>query len=191
MPSISTLGIPGSASTAIMIGGLMIQGIQPGPMLFVDRPTFPYSIFAAMLVGLPVMLALGLFGVRLWVKVTLIPVGALATAITAICILGAYTNENGMYPVWVMVGLGVAGYLMRKVDIHPAPIVLALVLAAMMETNFRRALMGTGGDPRVFVTSPISACMLVLAILVVVVPALHNFKRRRASFSKASARTDP
>jgi putative tricarboxylic transport membrane protein len=191
MAPLLTLGIPGSASTAIMIGGLLIQGIQPGPMLFVDRPTFPYSIFAAMLLGLPVMVALGLFGVRLWVKVTLIPVGALATAITAICILGAYTNENGMYPVWVMVGLGVAGYLMRKVDIHPAPIVLALVLATMMETNFRRALMGTGGDPRIFVTSPISACMLVLAILVVVVPALHNFKRRRASFSKASARTDP
>jgi putative tricarboxylic transport membrane protein len=74
---------------------------------------------------------------------------------------------------------------MRKVDIHPAPIVLALVLATMMETNFRRALMGTGGDPTVFVTSPISACMLALAVLVVVVPTYRNFKRRRASLSAA------
>ena len=165
-----TLGIPGSASTAIMIGGLTIQGIKPGPMLFVDTPTFPYAIFASLLISLPLMMAVGLLGIRLWVKVTLIPVGALATGITAICILGAYTNENGMYPVWIMVGTGIAGYLMRKVDIHPAPIVLALVLAEMMETNFRRALMGEGGDPTIFVTSPISAGMLAVAALVIFVP---------------------
>jgi putative tricarboxylic transport membrane protein len=173
-----TLGIPGSASTAIMIGGLTIQGIKPGPMLFVDNPSFPYAIFASLLLSLPLMIAVGLLGIRLWVKVTLIPVGALATGITAICILGAYTNENGMYPVWIMVGTGIAGYLMRKVDIHPAPVVLALVLAEMMETNFRRALMGEGGDPTIFVTSPISAGMLAVAALVVFVPLFRMLSVR-------------
>jgi putative tricarboxylic transport membrane protein len=181
MAPLLTLGIPGSASTAIMIGGLTIQGIKPGPMLFVDTPTFPYAIFASLLISLPLMMAVGLLGIRLWVKVTLIPVGALATGITAICILGAYSNENGMYPVWIMVGFGIAGYLMRKVDIHPAPIVLALVLADMMETNFRRALMGEGGDPTILVTSPISAGMLIVAALVVFVPLFRLLKERNRS----------
>jgi putative tricarboxylic transport membrane protein len=178
MAPLLTLGIPGSASTAIMIGGLTIQGIKPGPMLFVDTPTFPYAIFASLLISLPLMMAVGLLGIRLWVKVTLIPVGALATGITAICILGAYSNENGMYPVWIMVGFGIAGYLMRKVDIHPAPIVLALVLAEMMETNFRRALMGEGGDPTILVTSPISAGMLIVAAMVVFVPLFRMLSSR-------------
>jgi putative tricarboxylic transport membrane protein len=178
MAPLLTLGIPGSASTAIMIGGLTIQGIKPGPMLFVDTPTFPYAIFASLLISLPLMMAVGLLGIRLWVKVTLIPVGALATGITAICILGAYSNENGMYPVWIMVGFGIAGYLMRKVDIHPAPIVLALVLAEMMETNFRRALMGEGGDPTILVTSPISAGMLIVAAMVVFVPLFRILSSR-------------
>jgi putative tricarboxylic transport membrane protein len=178
MAPLLTLGIPGSASTAIMIGGLTIQGIKPGPMLFIDTPTFPYAIFASLLISLPLMMAVGLLGIRLWVKVTLIPVGALATGITAICILGAYSNENGMYPVWIMVGFGIAGYLMRKVDIHPAPIVLALVLAEMMETNFRRALMGEGGDPTILVTSPISAGMLIVAAMVVFVPLFRMFSSR-------------
>jgi len=181
-----TLGIPGSASTAIMIGGLLIQGIQPGPMLFVENPDFPFAIFASLLVGLPIMMAVGLLGVRLWVKITLIPIGALATGITAICILGAYSNENSMYPVWIMVGFGISGYLMRKAEIHPAPIVLALVLASMMETNFRRVLMGGGGDPMVFLTSPISAGMLIVAALVVTSPLIRKFTDRRRARKTAN-----
>jgi putative tricarboxylic transport membrane protein len=91
-----------------------------------------------------------------------------------------------MYPVWIMVGFGISGYLMRKAEIHPAPIVLALVLASMMETNFRRVLMGGGGDPMVFLTSPISAGMLIVAALVVTSPLIRKFTDRRRARKTAN-----
>jgi putative tricarboxylic transport membrane protein len=186
MAPLLTLGIPGSASTAIMIGALMIHGIRPGPMLFVDQPFFPYAIFASMLCGIPVMVLLGLFGVRLWVKVTLIPPGILAVVVAAICILGAYSNEGTMYPVWIMLSFGIMGYLMRKVDIHPAPVVLALVLGEMMETNFRRALMGENGDPMVFLTAPISAVLLIVAALVILSPTIRTLWERKLGAPKTA-----
>jgi putative tricarboxylic transport membrane protein len=186
MAPLLTLGIPGSASTAIMIGALMIHGIRPGPMLFVDQPYFPYAIFASMLCGIPIMVLLGLFGVRLWVKVTLIPTGILAVIVAAICVLGAYSNESTMYPVWIMIAFGVGGYLMRKVDVHPAPVVLALVLGEMMETNFRRALMGQGGDPMVFLAAPISAVLLIVAALVVLAPVLRTLWGRKLGAPKTA-----
>lgn len=180
------LGVPGSASTAVLIGALMVQGINPGPLLFVENPEIPYAVFAALLLGLPVMLLLGLFGVRYWVKLTLIPPGLLASGVAGVCVLGAYTNTNGMYPVWIMLGFGVAGYLMRKVDIHPAPVVLALVLGDMMETNFRRALIGGAGDPMVLVNKPIAAVLLGVTLLVILAPIVRALRARSRASAEAA-----
>ena len=171
------LGVPGSASAAILIGGLTIQGLQPGPMLFTNNPEIPYSIFVSLIIGLPIMVAIGLFGVPLWVRLTRIPRAAIATLVASICMLGAFASSNNTFEVLIMVIFGVVGYLLRKANIQPAPIVLALVLGAMMESNLRRALV-TANDNLLFIVSkPIAAALLFAAAVVLLSPL---FGRRRA-----------
>ncbi|MPZ39996.1 MAG: hypothetical protein GEU95_18455 [Rhizobiales bacterium] len=171
------LGVPGSASAAILIGGLMIHGLQPGPLLFTNSPQVPYSIFASLLIGLPIMVVLGLAGARLWVLVTLIPRGVVATMVGALCLTGAYASDNDEFSVAVAVAFGVIGYLLRKVDIQPAPIVLALVLGEMMEINLRRGLISGNNSLMFFLSSPISGSLLVVAALLLFVSL---FTRKRA-----------
>ncbi|MBE0557754.1 MAG: tripartite tricarboxylate transporter permease, partial [Proteobacteria bacterium] len=173
------LGVPGSASAAILIGALTIQGVQPGPLLFSKNPEIPYSIFATLLFAVPFMVAIGLFGLRIWMKVTNIPKGLLATCVTAICVIGAYASSNNLYPVWVMIFSGIFGYLLRKVDIPMAPIVLALVLGFMAEVNFRRAYIHSNGDFSAFVTHPITMILLVLSVLTMVVPVILESRKKR------------
>lgn len=173
------LGVPGSASAAILIGALTIQGIEPGPLLFTKNPEIPYSIFVVLLFSVPFMVCIGLFGLRLWMKVTAIPKGLLATCITAICIVGAYSSGNNLYPVWVTILSGIVGYLLRKVHIPMAPIVLALVLGFMMEVNFRRAYIQSGGDLSVFLKHPITMALIVLSILSVALPILRGMRAKR------------
>ncbi|MFC6674183.1 tripartite tricarboxylate transporter permease [Marinobacterium aestuariivivens] len=171
------LGIPGSASAAVLIGGLSIQGLEPGPLLFQNHPEIPYSIFVSLLLGLPIMLALGLMGVRVWVRVTLVPKGIVASVVAGICLLGAYASTNDVFTVAVTAFFGVAGYLLRKVGVHPAPVVLALVLGYLMESNFRRAMLMSGDDWSFFVSKPIAAGLLGCALLVLVAPLMHLLKR--------------
>ncbi len=178
MAPLLALGIPGSASTAIMIGALTIQGIQPGPLLFTKNPEIPYSIFASLLFGVPGMVAIGLLGARLWMRVVNIPKSLLATVVTGICVLGAYSYGNSMYPVWVMISCGIGGYILRKVEIPMAPIVLALVLGFMMEVNLRRALIVSDGNISIFLSHPITVVILILAILTLLSPILPGIKRR-------------
>ena len=171
------LGVPGSASAAVLIGGLTIQGLQPGPMLFVNNPQIPYSIFVSLLVGLPIMTAIGLLGVPLWVRLTRIPPGAIATLVACICVLGAFASSNNSFEVLVTVVFGIIGYFLRKVDIHPAPIVLALVLGYMMESNLRRAMI-IGNDNLLFLVSrPIAIVLLLGAVLVIASPLLGRLRR--------------
>lgn len=174
MAPLLALGIPGSASTAIMIGALTIQGIQPGPLLFTKNPEIPYSIFASLLLGVPGMVAIGLLGARLWMRVVNIPKSLLATVVTGICVLGAYAHSNSMYPVWVMITSGIAGYILRKVEIPMAPIVLALVLGFMMEVNLRRALIVSDGDLSIFLSHPLTLIILVLAVLTLLTPIIRG-----------------
>ena len=173
------LGIPGSASAAILIGGLTIQGVQPGPLLFENNPEIPYSIFASLIIGLPFMILLGLAGVRLWVGVTTIPKGIVATVVAGICLLGAYASTNDVFTVGITVFFGVTGYILRKVNIKPAPIILALVLGYMMEVNFRRAMLMSGDDLSFLVEKPISAFLLVIACAILALPLLKMTLVRR------------
>ena len=172
------LGIPGSASAAVLIGGLTIQGLQPGPLLFTNNPEIPYAIFVGLFVGLPIMLAVGLFGARLWVQITRIPRAVVATIVASICMLGAYAAANDTFEVMVTAFFGVIGYLLRRCDIHPAPIVLALVLGDMLESNLRRAMITDNDNVLAVISHPITAGLLLLAVLVMVSPLLG---RRRAS----------
>ncbi len=120
------LGIPGKASTAVLVGALAIQGVRPGPLIFTQHPEIPYSIYIALLVGMPFMVMLGLFGSRLWVRLTTIPSGIVTALVCATCLLGTFSEANDIFAITVAVAFGIIGYLLSKVEIEPAPIVLAL-----------------------------------------------------------------
>ncbi|MGO4852350.1 tripartite tricarboxylate transporter permease [Phaeovulum sp. W22_SRMD_FR3] len=180
MAPLLALGIPGSATTAVMIGALMVQGIQPGPLLFTRTPEIPYTVFASLFIGIPVMIFIGLAGARVWAQVANIPRPAIAAIVAGICFVGAYASETTMFPVHVMAVCGIAGYLLRKVGIPLAPIILAMVLGQLMEVNFRRALISNQGDWDIFYTSPLTLVLLLVAVLAFVLPGLGAWRRRRA-----------
>ncbi|QXC49355.1 tripartite tricarboxylate transporter permease [Agrobacterium salinitolerans] len=179
MAPLLALGIPGSPTTAVMIGALMIQGIQPGPLLFSRNPEIPYTIFASLWIGVPIMMLIGLAGARGWAQVANIPRPAIAAIVSAICLVGAYSSEGTMFPVYVMTAFGILGYLLRKIQIPLAPIILALVLGEMMETNFRRALITSHGSLDIFYSSPLTLVLLLIAALAFVLPAIGFIRRRR------------
>jgi putative tricarboxylic transport membrane protein len=174
------LGIPSKASVAILIGALTINGVQPGPLIFIKNPEIPYAIYIALLVGMPFMVVLGLWGARMWVRLTLIPTSIVAALVAAICLLGTYAESNDLFAVYTAIVFGVIGYVLRKAGIAPAPIVLALVLGYMMESNFRRAMLQSGGDPSVFLVNPIAASCLILALAAFVVPLVQNLLNARS-----------
>lgn len=171
------LGIPASATAAILIGALMIQGVQPGPLLFVRNPEIPYSIFMSQLIGVPFMVAVGLFGAKLWAQVVRVPNFMLIPIIVGVSLVGAYSSENSMFPVYIALFFGFVGYVLRKVDIPLAPIVLALVLVPMAETNYRQALIIADGSHMIFLTQPITVVLLLGAALSFVIPFIRPRKR--------------
>lgn len=175
------LGIPGSASAAILIGALTIHGLQAGPKLFADTPEIPYTLFAALLISVPIMTLIGLFGVNIWAKVVKIPKNILAVIVATICIVGSYSYSNSMYPVWIMLIFGILGYFIRKVDVPTTPIVLAMVLGFMIETNFRRALIISTGDFSFFLSRPIALVLFVLAIVMFIAPLIKKYKKNKNS----------
>lgn len=184
------LGIPGKASTAVLVGALAIQGVRPGPLIFTQHPEIPYSIYIALLVGMPFMVLLGLLGSRLWVRLTTIPASVVTGLVAATCLLGTYSESNDIFAVGVAVAFGIIGYLLSKVEIEPAPIVLALVLGYMMESNFRRSLVMSGDDMGIFLREPISAVCLGLALIIFAAPfvqSLLGWRRRRAALSSPPA----
>lgn len=170
------LGIPGSPTTAIMIGALMIHGIQPGPLLFTTNPEIPYTIFASLWIGVPIMVLIGLAGAKFWARVADIPRPAIAAIVAGICIIGAYASENSMFPVYVTLVFGIIGYVLRKAGIPLAPIILALVLGDMLETNFRRAMVISNGELDIFYTSPLTLLLLLVAALSFTLPALRSMR---------------
>ncbi len=170
------LGIPGSPTTAIMIGALMIHGIQPGPLLFTSNPEIPYTIFATLWVSVPLMVLIGLAGAKVWAQVANIPRPAVAAIVAAVCVVGAYSAENSMFPVFVMTAFGVIGYVLRKGGIPLAPIILALVLGEMLETNFRRALVISKGSIEIFLTHPMTLVLITVAFLSFAIPAGRSLR---------------
>lgn len=175
-----SLGIPGSASTAVLIGALTLHGVQPGPLLFTRNPEIPFSIFVALIVTMPFMVCLGLWGIRLWVKVTAVPRSVIAGLVGAMCLLGSYASMNDLFAMWTTIAFGILGYILHKAKIHPAPIVLALILGNMTEANFRRALMASGGNYATFVTHPVGVVCALLALLVFAMPFLRRKPRTQA-----------
>ena len=167
-----TLGIPGSASTAVLIGALMIHDVVPGPMLFQTHPEIVYGLFASLLLANLILLLLGLFGSRLWVGVTAIPKRILFPIILAAAVVGSYAVSNSMFDVICCLGFGLVGWVLRRHQYPVVPIVLGIVLGDVLEENFRRAVLSDGYA--VFFTSPICAAILTISVLALAIPAWRN-----------------
>lgn len=172
-----TLGIPGSASTAVLIGALMIHDLTPGPRLFVSNPEIIYGLFASLLVANVIMLILGLWGSKLWIKVTLVPKRVLFPLIFAISIIGSYAVRNSFFDIVSCLAFGVFGWIIKRYNYPVAPIVLGIVLGNIAETNFRQAVMM--GNYTVFFTRPVSLILLLLALVSFAIPLWQNYKKKQ------------
>lgn len=180
MVPLLTLGIPSSATAAILLGAIGIFGLRPGPLLVIERPDFFWAVVASMYIGNIMLVLLNLPLVGMWVSILKIPYGVLLPFIVLFTIIGTYAINNNPFDLWVMLAFGILGYLMRKFDYPAAPVVLALVLGPQMETNFRRALTISQGDSTTFLTHPIAAVLLLAALLSLTWPLLVRLVGRRA-----------
>ena len=181
-----TLGIPGDPMTAVLIGALMIHGLAPGPSLFTKAPEIVSGIYLGYMVALVFMLIFGLLLARPFARLIALPRYLVLPAIMVLCILGAYSIQNSIFDVGIAVTAGFVGYLLKKVGIYPAPIILGVVLGPMIETNFRRAIMLGDGDYSLFFTRPLSLALIVAIVLAIVAPPL--IKRARAGLKGHSAK---
>lgn len=167
-----TLGLPGSATTAVLIGAMMIHKLVPGPALFTKKPDVVYGLFASLLVANIVLLIVGMLGSRLWVQVARVPRALLFPMIAMLAIIGSFAVRSSLFDVGSCAAFGLLGWLLRRHDYPTAPVILGLVLGSIAELNLRRAFMMDGWD--VFIDRPIAGAMLLLAILAILVPVLRN-----------------
>jgi len=171
-----TLGIPGSPTAAVLLGGLLIWGLQPGPMLFVEQKDFVWGLIASMYLGNIVGLIVVLTTVPWWAAILRIPFAVIAPVIIVICAIGAYTVNSSMFDVWTMLIFGVLGYFFKKLKYPLAPLVLALVLGDMAEGSFRQAMLSSQGSLSIFWSNGLVGSIFGLAMLLLVWPLWGHAK---------------
>lgn len=167
-----TLGIPGDAMTAVLMGGLIIQGLRPGPLLFQQQMPFVSSIFISLLLSVVFMCILGLLGAPVFAKLISFPKKFLIPAILVFGLVGSYAISNSIFDIWVLIISGIVGFLFRKIGLPIAPIILGMILGPLFESNFRRALMLSGGNWATFVQRPISLAFLIIVVVILAGPAI-------------------
>ncbi len=182
-----TLGIPGSPTAAVLLGGLMIWGLQPGPMLFVEQKDFVWGLIASMYLGNIVGLIVVLTCVPLFAAILRVPFSIIAPVILVVCAIGAYTVHNSMFDVWMMLVFGVVGYVFQKLDYPLAPLVLAIVLGDKAEEGFRQALLGSQGSLSVFWSNPLVGSIMALGMILLFWPVISWAKDKFASGKTAAA----
>jgi putative tricarboxylic transport membrane protein len=172
MVPLLTLGIPSSPTIAVLMGAFIINGLTPGPFLFQERPDLVWTVIASFFIGNIILIALNLPLVGLWARILHVPFHYIAVGTLLFCILGAYSINQSAFDVWLMMGFGVIGYALRKLDLPLAPAVLGLILGPMLEKSLRTSLEMSAGDFSIFFTRPISAGLLVLCVLILIASAL-------------------
>ena len=179
------LGIPGSPTAAVLLGGLLIWGLQPGPLLFVEQKDFVWGLIASMYLGNLVGLIVVLTTVPLFASILRIPFSIIAPVIVVICAIGAYTVHNAMLDIWFMMLFGLIGYLFKKLDYPLAPLVLALVLGDKAEDSFRQAMLVSQGDLLILWSNPLVGVISTLALILLVWPliskVLAKFRKPKAT----------
>ncbi|MHB0952443.1 MAG: tripartite tricarboxylate transporter permease [Allorhizobium sp.] len=174
-----TLGVPGSGTTAVMLGALMLYNIQPGPMLLVERPEVVGGLVASLFVGNVILLALNLPLVNIFARVLTVPNWLLVPGILVLSIVGVYSTHASVFSIFLMLGIGIAGWLLRKAGFDMAPIILGFVLGRVMEINLRNALAISGGDISILFESTISIVLWIMAATIAVLPALLAHRARK------------
>ncbi len=173
------LGVPGSPTAAVLLGGLLIWGLQPGPLMFVEQKDFVWGLIASMYLGNIVGLLIVLAFVPAFAAILRIPFSIIGPAIIVICAIGAYTVHSSMFDVYLMLGFGVLGYVLRKLKYPLAPLVLALVLGDRAEDAFRQSMLVSQGNLGIFFSKPLVASLTIAAIAVLVLPTFTTMRRRK------------
>lgn len=168
-----TLGVPGSGGTAILLGGLMIWGIRPGPMLFQENPDFVWYVVAGLLLGNIALLIMNVGLIPLFVSLLKVIEPYLLSAITVLCIAGVYACSRNLSDVWIMLAFGMVGYFARKLDYPMGPLVLGLVLGPRTEDSLRQSIMMGHGDMSIFFHGPISATLLIVGLGIIFYPVFR------------------
>jgi putative tricarboxylic transport membrane protein len=174
-----TLGIPGSPTTAVLLGGMIIWGLRPGPLLFEEHPDFVWGLIGSMYIANFVTLALNLAMIPIFARVLAMPFTILAPVIFTLCVVGGFAPTQTMHDVWLMLIFGVFGYLLRKLNYPVAPAVLAIVLGPLAERSLRQSLIASQGDPLIFVERPISLVCILLAIALASYPMVNRILKAR------------
>ncbi len=169
-----TLGVPGSPTAAVLLGGLLIWGLQPGPLLFVEKPDFVWGLIASMYLGNIAGLIIVLTCVPLFAAILRVPFSIIAPVILVICAIGAYTVHNSLFDVWLMVVFGVLGYIFKKLDYPLAPLVLALVLGDRTEDSFRQSMLMSQGDLSIFYANTLVGSITTLSLVMLFWPILSR-----------------
>ncbi|WHH58030.1 tripartite tricarboxylate transporter permease [Petroclostridium sp. X23] len=178
-----TLGIPGEAATAVVLGGLMVLGLQPGPLLFKDNPQIIYTVFASTITSNLMMLVLGILGARIFAKILSLPKNIITTLIFVFAIVGSYSMRNNLFDVWITIVFGVLGYFMSKAEYPIPPVLLGMILGPMVEANLGRTLLISEGSYSIFVTRPISIFFIVVTIFTVVSSIRKKNKQKDIEFN--------
>jgi TctA family transporter len=174
-----TLGIPGNAVMALMIGALMIQGIAPGPQVMNEKPELFWGLIASMWVGNLMLVILNLPLIGMWIKLLAVPYRYLYPSILVFMAIGVFSLSNNPFDVLIMAVFGVLGYICVKLECEPAPMILGFILGPLMEENLRRAMLLSRGDPTTFITKPISAGFIIASVILLVIVALPALRKKR------------
>jgi putative tricarboxylic transport membrane protein len=167
MVPLLALGIPSSPTIAVLMGAFIVNGITPGPFLFKEQPQLVWTVIASFFVGNALLLILNLPLVGLWAKLLKIPFSYMCAGVLIFCVIGAYGLKQSLFDVWVMLGFGILGYLLRKLDFPIAPAILALILGPMMERSLRTTLEISGGSFAIFLDRPVALALLTIPVIVI------------------------
>ena len=173
MVPLLALGVPSSPTIAVLMGAFIVNGLTPGPFLFQEKPELVWTVIASFFVGNVLLLILNLPLVGLWARLLKIPFAYLCTGVLIFCIIGAYGLKQSLFDVWVMLGFGVLGYILRKLDFPIAPAILALILGPMMEKSLRTTLEISGGSFAIFLDRPLALALLAIPLIVLAAIALR------------------
>jgi putative tricarboxylic transport membrane protein len=174
-----TLGIPPNPVMALMVGAMIIQGIQPGPQVMTDKPGLFWGMIVSMWIGNLMLVILNLPLIGMWIKLLTVPYRLLYPAILVFCCIGVYSLSNSPFDVVVTAAFGMIGYIFIKLECEPAPLLLGFILGPMMEENLRRAMLLSRGDPMTFVTRPLSATLLAISLLLLLIIMLPAIRKKR------------
>lgn len=183
MTTMMTLGIPGDGVTAVLIGSLMMYGMQPGPQMFVEHADFVYNVMALMVLGYVMILILGLLSSRVATLILKVPQELIWVIVVGFCILGSYAVNNSVFDVCVMFAAGLVGFICKRCEIPLGPFILALLLGPICESNFRRSLALSMGDVSIFFTRPITLILLVLMAASLIIPAIKSIRTKKQAVS--------